>query len=128
MHDEVYLSEDMPGGRTMADILRAISIRQPYVEAILDGVKKIEYRSRRTNIRERVYLYASLKPQADEEFEEYGYDVDKCPRGVIVGSVEIVDCTGYEGDYEIHLSNPMRLRTFLKPKNQPQPMFWRPQF
>jgi hypothetical protein len=113
---------------TQSNINRAISIRQPYVEAILDGKKKIEYRSRKTNIRERVYLYASLKPQEESEFNEFGYKREECPRGAIVGTVEIVDCTGFDGDYEIHLANPKRLETFLKPKNQPQPMFWRPVF
>ena len=98
------------------------------MEAILDGFKEIEYRSRRTNIRVRVYLYASLKPETEEAFASWGYEKDKCPRGVIVGTVEIVDCTGVEGDYEIHLANPERLKRFKKPMNQPQPMFWRPQF
>lgn len=109
-------------------IKRAISIRQPFVEAILDRKKTIEYRSRLTNNRERVYLYASLRPASAEAFDEFGYDSARCPRGAIVGSVEIVDCTGVEGDYEIHLANPKRLRTFLKPINQPQPMIWIPQF
>ncbi len=112
----------------MTEIVRAISIRQPFVEAILDGKKKIEYRSRRTNIRERVYLYASKSQPYPETFEEYGYDKANCPTGVIVGTVDVVDCTGVEGDYEIHLANPERLKEFLNPKNQPQPMFWRPQF
>ena len=109
-------------------ISRAISIRQPFVEMILRGTKKIEYRSRKTNIRERVYLYASLKMQKDI-CEEEGFDCDQLPTGVIVGSVEIVDCTE-EGlnDYEWHLANPERLSEFLKPKNQPQPGIWRPQF
>ncbi|MBI4768802.1 MAG: ASCH domain-containing protein [Deltaproteobacteria bacterium] len=40
-------------------IARAISIRQPWVELILLGKKKAEYRSRPTKIRERVYIYAS---------------------------------------------------------------------
>src|SRR5437868_6906819 len=46
----------------MEKILRAISIRQPWVELILRGEKKEEYRSRPTTIRERVYLYASARP------------------------------------------------------------------
>ncbi len=112
----------------MSYIKRAISIRQPFVEAILDGKKTIEYRSRKTNIRERVYIYASLGKRDKDDFDEYGYDPDKCPRGAIVGSVEIIDCTGRDGDYQIHLANPQRLDTFLKPVNQPQPMFWIPQF
>ena len=38
----------------------ALSIRQPYAELILRGVKTIEYRSRPTRkIGERFYIYAS---------------------------------------------------------------------
>jgi len=44
----------------MSDIMRALSIRQPYAELILRGVKTIEYRSRPTRIiGERFYIYAS---------------------------------------------------------------------
>ena len=40
--------------------MRALSIRQPYAELILRGIKTIEYRSRRTRIiGERFYIYAS---------------------------------------------------------------------
>ena len=37
----------------------ALSVRQPQAEAIMRGVKAIEYRSRPTNIRGRVYSYAA---------------------------------------------------------------------
>ena len=46
----------------MPPIQRAISIRQPWVELILRGDKQKEFRSRPTNIRERVYIYASNSP------------------------------------------------------------------
>jgi hypothetical protein len=103
------------------DITRAISIRQPYVEQILQGEKVNEYRSRPTNIRERVYLYASQKP-AD------GYDVGDLPRGLIVGTVEIIDCRWDDGEgcYAYVLANPRRLRQPLKPTNHPQPVWFRP--
>jgi hypothetical protein len=40
--------------------MRALSIRQPFAELILRGVKTVEYRSRPTRIvGERFYLYAS---------------------------------------------------------------------
>jgi hypothetical protein len=117
------------GGQQMVDkIVRAISIRQPYVEMILRGAKTIEYRSRRTNIRERIYLYASLTVET-EECDAEGYDPSELPTGVIVGTVEIVDCTEEgKSDYEWHLANPKRLPTHLKAKNQPQPGIWRPIF
>ena len=49
--------------------MRALSIRQPYAEQILRGTKKIEYRGRPTNIRERVYIYASLTPGDPEDWD-----------------------------------------------------------
>lgn len=43
--------------------MRALSIRQPYAELILRGIKTAEFRSRRTNILgERFYLYAAKGP------------------------------------------------------------------
>lgn len=112
------------------DIVRAISIRQPWVELILQGKKKKEYRSMPTNIRERVWLYASLTPVDDpREWKKAGVTVGDLPTGVIVGSVEIVDCVEDPyGDWAYVLRNPQRLKRFLRPINQPQPKFWRPAF
>ena len=40
----------------------ALSIRQPYAELILRGIKRIEYRSRPTRIiGERFYIYAARR-------------------------------------------------------------------
>ncbi len=42
---------------------RALSIRQPYAELILRGIKRIEYRSRPTRILgERFYIYTARIP------------------------------------------------------------------
>ena len=115
----------------MATILRALSVRQPWVELILRGSKKAEYRSRPTNIRERVFLYASLQP-ADwpPAWRRVRKDPGQLPTGAIVGSVELVDCRWDEAEnsWAYVLRGPKRLRSPLLPKNQPQPGFWRPQF
>src|SRR5205809_7999638 len=45
--------------------MRALSIRQPYAELILRGIKTVEYRSRATSIiGERFYIYAGKKRSA----------------------------------------------------------------
>ena len=110
-------------------IARAISIRQPFVELILRGKKKIDYRSISTNIRERVYLYAGKKPvDWPEAWADAGAQPGELPTGVIVGSVEIVDCK-YDrrnDEYQYILKNPKRFARPLRPKNQPQPVWWRP--
>src|SRR3954466_3172436 len=42
--------------------MRALSIRQPYAELILRGIKTVEYRTRPTSIlSERFHIYAPLK-------------------------------------------------------------------
>lgn len=107
---------------------RAISIKQPFVEEILRGIKKYEYRSRPTKIRGRVYLYASLKPREDGNWKRLNVSPDDVPTGVIVGSVEIVDCVYFKDDdcYGYKLKNPKRYKKHLKPKNQPQPCFFFP--
>src|SRR5690349_23355422 len=46
--------------------MRALSIRQPYAELILRGIKRIEYRTRPTRIiGERFFIYAPLKQARD---------------------------------------------------------------
>jgi hypothetical protein len=125
--------------------MRALSVRQPGAELILLGHKIIEVRSRRTNLRERVYIYAALnriEPQEEARIAaQFGIDVDGLPRGVLVGTVQIVGCmrlkpddsqaacfeiTETDGLYGWLLARPKRAGHLVKPKNQPQPMFFNP--
>jgi hypothetical protein len=109
--------------------MRALSIRQPHAEAILRGVKKIEYRSGPTKVRGRVLIYAGLgRYSAANEaamMREYGIHnvaCDDLPRGVLVGTVDLFDCDGGEW----HIRDPRRAAKLLKPKNQPQPVWFVP--
>lgn len=116
--------------KTKADVSsgRAISIKQPFVEEILRGVKKYEYRSRPTKIRGRVFLYASKLPRKDGNWKKLKITSKDVPKGVIVGSVEIVDCIFVKARnmFGFKLKNPKRYKTHLKPKQQPQPLFFFP--
>ena len=105
---------------------RALSIRQPFSEQILLGKKKEEYRSRRTHIRGRVYLYAGKTIARIDGFTKE--KAEALPRGVIVGSVEIVGCHEDEDCFAWELANPMRYRRPLVPRGVPQPGFWFPTF
>jgi hypothetical protein len=113
--------------------MKALSVRQPYAEAILRGVKSIEFRSRPTNVRGRVYVYATLGrfpgDQEAELLERHGIDdvtCDDLPRGLLIGTVELWDCTGTGGDYRWHLRDPERAKKLLKPTNRPQPTWFEP--
>lgn len=110
---------------------RAISIRQPYVELILRGEKRKEYRTRPTNIRGRVFVYASLRAADDAPgWRRVGNEVGSLPTGKIVGTVEVRDCIWDKrhGCYAYILERPRRLRKHLIANNQPQPIWWRPRF
>jgi hypothetical protein len=106
--------------------MRALSIRQPYAEQILRGHKTIEYRGRPTNIRERVYIYASMTPDDIQDWETVKLRPGDLPIGILVGTVEISNCTGRPGAYQWHLTKSDRLKRYLKPKNHPQPVWFYP--
>ena len=111
---------DVPSGR-------AISIRQPYVEQILRGTKKYEYRSMPTKIRGRVYLYASRTPGANDHWDKLKMEPGDLPSGTIVGSVEIVDCIKFGSrEYGYRLRNPKRYKRHFKPRQHPQPCWFFP--
>jgi len=107
---------------------RALSVRQPYAEQIMRGTKKIEYRSRSTIIRDRVYIYASktLTTREKQAYKKMKKEPGDFPVGVLIGTVDIVGCAGGPGDYEWHLANPNRLKKPIKPDNHPQPVWFKP--
>jgi hypothetical protein len=117
----------MPKQRSSTQGPIAISIRQPYTELILRGVKKNEFRSQPTNIRDRVFLYAALKPADDPlQWCRAHAKPGDLATGVVVGSVEIVGCRwdSRVGSYAYALRNPKRLRRPFAPRGrQPTPSF-----
>jgi len=106
--------------------MKALSIRQPWAELIMRGIKTIETRSRQTKIRGRIHIYASLgrsDPLDEADCEaDYRIDVDSLPRGVIVGTVELFDCDGDEWQFRL----PERASELHKPDNHPMPVWFTP--
>ena len=109
--------------------VRALSIRQPHAEAILRGVKKVEFRSGPTKIRGRVFIYASqTRFSADSEAEMMSFyrikDVssDDLPRGVLLGTVDLHKCDGEKW----HLRKPERAERLIEPTGKPQPVWFYP--
>jgi len=112
-------------------IERGISIRQPWVEQILRGTKTKEYRSVPTTIRERVFLYASLKPaDSPADWRQMEKSPGELLTGKVLGTVEVTGCRWNErrGCYEYSLERPKRFQRPRTPSNQPQPLWWRPRF
>ncbi|MGE5610572.1 MAG: ASCH domain-containing protein [Bacillota bacterium] len=106
----------------------ALSIRQPFAEQILLGLKRIEYRSKSTTRRGRVYIYASRIPHPDpQEWRKIDKLPAQLPAGRIVGTVEITDCTWSDESrcYCWHLKSPQRLPP-RRPDGRPQPVWFYP--
>lgn len=115
----------------MAKIVRALSVRQPYAELIMQGKKKIEYRSIRTKIiGERVYIYACKQFAVSEAaWKKVKTKPEDLPRGVLIGTVIIKKCSEKQNDdenYEWHLIEPERLAKNKVPKNPGQPVWFKP--
>lgn len=129
----------------------ALSIRQPYVELILRGMKTVEFRSRATRVvGKRFYLYAARPKTRDERLDAraiaaLGPDgkppartaaktpavtpaspAKTLPDGVIVGTAVVTAVTGSAGHYQWHLGNVKRLRRPRKPTRHPQPVWFSP--
>lgn len=131
---------------------RALSIRQPYAELILRGLKTIEYRSRPTKVVGVPFLiYASKKPvklrtpalpKAWSDELEVPSVADAPPRavvelvqrmrldaplptGVIVGTATIARVTlGDDGLWCWHLADVTRAKELRAPVGHPQPVWF----
>jgi len=115
----------------MKEKLKALSVRQPYAEAIIDGRKKIEYRSHETHVREVIYIYASLTREDEYLGGGIYQTTDHLPIGVIIGTVEVYDCRvrkKNKGQFEWLLRNPRRFAKPIKPNldEHPQPIWFYP--
>ena len=111
----------------MATIELAISIRQPYVEQILLGVKPYEYRTTVTNIRGRVYMYAPKKLVDNRAaWRKARSQPGNLPTGVIVGSVVISGCKPWwRGGFRYKLEAPKRIGKHIVPNSPPLPKFFK---
>lgn len=104
----------------------ALSIRQPYAELILRGIKTYERRSTNTKIRSRVLIYASKTKSRSTTFTRYEINPEECITGFIVGSIEIVDSYYENGHFFWKLAKPKRLTCPYKPMKHPQPVWFYP--
>lgn len=125
--------------------MRALSIRQPYAELILRGIKTIEYRTRPTRLLgERFWIYASKTPAAvwSSDLEaahppkwllELARQVrlidpqDALPTGVLVGSA-VIDRVSQVDEHTFgwHLADIRREANPKHPARHPQPTWFNP--
>lgn len=75
--------------------MKALSIRQPWAELIMQGRKTIELREWRTTHRGLLAIQAG-KQVDTASCRRHGLNSDALPRGVIVGTVEVVEMVDFD--------------------------------
>lgn len=92
----------------------ALSIRQPWVELILQGRKTIEVRTWNTNYRGRLLLHASRAVDCDA-CNRFGLEPSGLTIGAIVGVVDLTDCRRFTyEDWQELFPAHLNLRDFRK--------------
>ncbi|MBQ9072030.1 MAG: ASCH domain-containing protein [Bacilli bacterium] len=71
--------------------MKALTIKEPWATLIIEGYKKYEFRSWKTNYRGKILIHSGLTLEKDmvDRFKEYNLNYN-C--GYIIGEAEIVDC------------------------------------
>ena len=73
--------------------MKALSLKQPFAELILQGKKKIELRKWNTNFRGEFFIHASKIPDK-KAMKKFGFD--SLPLGFIVGKAKLIDVKKYK--------------------------------
>ncbi len=100
--------------------MKALTIRQPWAQLIVIGIKDVENRTWQTRHRGPLLIHAGLR--ADRAGEQWYRDLlaeeeivwpDPLPTGAIVGAVQLVDCVTksdrdwFDGPYGWLLAKPL---------------------
>ena len=90
--------------------MKALSIKQPYAELILQGKKKIELRKWNTSLRGEFYVHSSRIPDkvAMEKFE-----FNELLFGFIVGKVTLTNVKKYNNETEHKKDNNLHLASSI---------------
>jgi len=72
------------------ELLRAITIRQPWASLIMAGIKPVENRTWKTTHRGVLVIHAGRNEA--KAMTEHGDRLEDFPNGALIGTVRVVDC------------------------------------
>lgn len=112
--------------------MKALSIRQPWAELIIQGRKTIELRTWATRYRGVLIIHAGYIVD-EEACKQFGLDPTTIAHGALIGTVELVDIIAltseqYEALYDAHLatddwpSEPLYGWQFQRPQTFQEPL------
>ena len=82
--------------------MKVLTIKEPWATLIIDGYKKYEFRSWKTNYRGKILIHTSklLEKNILKRFDEYNLD---CKCGYIIGEACIADCIKVDENFNNEL-------------------------
>lgn len=107
---------------TLTQPTKALSVKQPWASLIMFGFKDVENRSWATKRRGSIWIASTATPASPDLCPK---DSNVGPLGVVLGSVEIVDCVqdsdspwAIPGQWHWVLANPQPLRDPIPAKGR----------
>ncbi len=87
---------------------KVLTIKEPWATLIIEGYKKYEFRSWKTNYRGKILIHAgmSLEKESAKKFKDYNLIYTK---GAIIGEAILTDCILVTEDFDKRLKeiNPL---------------------
>lgn len=86
--------------------MKALSLKQPFAELILQGKKRIELRKWNTKFRGEFLIHASKTPDK-KAMEKFGFK--ELPLGCIIGKATLIDVKKYNDESEHNKDKDLHL-------------------
>lgn len=88
--------------------MKGITIREPWASLIVNGYKKYEFRSWKTNYRGKILIHTGLTLERDNTFKFCDYNLNY-GHGEIIGEAILTDCilVTKEFEDELYSINPL---------------------
>lgn len=84
--------------------MKALTIKEPWASLIVNGYKKYEFRSWKTNYRGKILIHAGMSIEKDMlgNIKDYNIEINK---GAIIGEADLVDCILVNEEFDKELRN-----------------------
>lgn len=84
--------------------MKVLTIKEPWASLIINGYKKYEFRSWKTNYRGKILIHAGLTLEKNNTIKFNNYNLDY-GHGEIIGEAYITDCILVDDEFENKLYN-----------------------
>ena len=88
--------------------MKVLTIKEPWASLIINGYKKYEFRSWKTNYRGKILIHTSLNIEKNMLDRFKDYDIKYQP-GYIIGEANLIDCILVDSKFNEYLNelNPV---------------------